>query len=188
MALHLKSHDFKNGQPIPSRFTFQGKSISPHLRWAGAPPETQEFALICEDPDAPTPKPIVHWMIYGISSKTHTLPRGLKKKSLLRKPVEAKQGKNSFLFRGWLGPNPNFWHHGHRYQFKLLALNRKLSLAPGAGRGEFLEAVHGHVIEQAHLEGTYEKTRFQKGKAVVLWGSLIALAAVGISSLKSRKE
>ena len=36
------------------------------IRWENVPEGTRQLALICDDPDAPTPQPWVHWVIYAM--------------------------------------------------------------------------------------------------------------------------
>lgn len=64
--MSLTSPAFKNGQPIPKVYSGEGKDISPPLVWSGLPATTKELALLCEDPDSPTSKPWVHWIVYHI--------------------------------------------------------------------------------------------------------------------------
>ncbi|MGD8525398.1 MAG: YbhB/YbcL family Raf kinase inhibitor-like protein, partial [Thioalkalispiraceae bacterium] len=62
MALLLQSSAFKNGEPIPARFTCEGEDISPPLNWSGVPDLTQSLVLIIDDPDAPDPEaPRMTW-------------------------------------------------------------------------------------------------------------------------------
>jgi MFS family permease len=44
---------FVSGGAMPTKYTGEGEDISPPLSWFDAPQETQSFALICHDPDAP---------------------------------------------------------------------------------------------------------------------------------------
>src|SRR5215475_13750855 len=88
MSLTLSSTAFRNNEPIPQKFTGEGIDVSPPLAWDGVPAQTKEFALICDDPDAPTPEPWVHWVIYGIGSDVHSLPEGVKSNTpQLKDPV-----------------------------------------------------------------------------------------------------
>lgn len=48
---------------IPAKYTGEGQGISPPLSWSGAPDQTKEFAVICDDPDAPQAEPWVHWVL-----------------------------------------------------------------------------------------------------------------------------
>ena len=46
-------------------------------RWSGVPAGTHEFILICEDPDAPMPKPFVHWILHRLPPDITSLPEGV---------------------------------------------------------------------------------------------------------------
>jgi phosphatidylethanolamine-binding protein (PEBP) family uncharacterized protein len=52
MAMRLTSPAFAHEEAIPRQYTCDGEDRCPQLRWTGAPPETQSFALIIHDPDA----------------------------------------------------------------------------------------------------------------------------------------
>ena len=69
MTIRLTSEAFQPGQPIPKVCTGEGQDRSPQLAWDPAPPEVREWALICDDPDAPTPTP---WVML----KGHVLATG----------------------------------------------------------------------------------------------------------------
>ncbi len=96
MTITVTSTAFVHGEAIPTRFTGDGKDISPPLMWKGAPEGTKQFALICDDPDAPTAQPWVHWVIYRIPTDVRSLPEGVPTSPQLTKPVTAMQGKNSW--------------------------------------------------------------------------------------------
>jgi len=64
--LQLTCDAFANGEPIPIRYTADGGSAEPPLRFQGAPRGARSLALLVEDPDAPTPRPFVHWLVYAI--------------------------------------------------------------------------------------------------------------------------
>ncbi|HVT29153.1 MAG TPA: YbhB/YbcL family Raf kinase inhibitor-like protein, partial [Lacipirellulaceae bacterium] len=119
MKFELTSSAFKRGAPIPRKYTGEGDDASPPLAWSAAPPNTKEFALICDDPDAPSAEPWVHWVIYGIPADVSGLPEGVKtNEAKLAKPVVARQGKNSFTSGatvGYRGPMPPPGHGVHHY-------------------------------------------------------------------------
>jgi Raf kinase inhibitor-like YbhB/YbcL family protein len=159
MKIQLSSTAFNNNAPIPRIHTGDSDDRSPPLAWEGAPGDTKEFALICDDPDAPSAEPWVHWVIFGIAAEVHALPEGLPKNAQLNSPIAAKQGKNSWPSGATVGyrgpmPPPGKPHH---YHFKLYALDTKLDLAPSATKDEFLKAIHGHVLAQVELVGTYSR-------------------------------
>jgi phosphatidylethanolamine-binding protein (PEBP) family uncharacterized protein len=58
--IELTSSAFCHGGRLPVRFTSDGQGSSPPLAWDGLPIGTERLALIVEDPDAPTPNPLVH--------------------------------------------------------------------------------------------------------------------------------
>ncbi len=60
MTLRITSKGFVNGEAIPRLRTGEEADVSPALSWEGVPEGTAELALICDDPDAPTPTPWVH--------------------------------------------------------------------------------------------------------------------------------
>ena len=70
MPLVLTSSAFTHQGSIPQQYTCQGRDISPHLSWSGAPEGTKGFVLIMDDPDAPDPaapkRTWVHWVLYAI--------------------------------------------------------------------------------------------------------------------------
>ena len=45
----------------------------------------------------------------------------------------------------------------HRYYFKLYALDTEPTLKPRATKAELLKAIHGHVLAEASLMGTYQR-------------------------------
>src|ERR1700716_3530911 len=78
MALVLSSPAFANGQKIPTKYTCDGKNVSPPLQWSGAPSETRSFVLILEDPDAPSGV-FRHWAVYNLPLECTALPEGVGK-------------------------------------------------------------------------------------------------------------
>ncbi|MBN2583664.1 MAG: YbhB/YbcL family Raf kinase inhibitor-like protein [Planctomycetes bacterium] len=156
-AFTLTSTAFKDGKPIPVKYTGDGKNVSPPLAWAKPPEGTQQFALICDDPDAPRKDPWVHWVIYGLAADVSALPEALATGARLEKPLAALQGKNSSGSTAYRGPAPPKGHGVHHYHFKLYALKSKLELKPGLTKEELLKAMKDHVLAEAELVGTYER-------------------------------
>ena len=160
MAIRITSPAFQSGQPIPKKYTGEGADVSPPLEWSGIPEGTQELALICDDPDAPTPEPWVHWVLYKIPPDVTKLPENLPKTPKLDNPPGALQGKNSWTSGqtiGYRGPMPPPGHGRHRYYFRIYALNTKLNLPPGATKKELMNAMKGHILAEGELMGTYER-------------------------------
>jgi Raf kinase inhibitor-like YbhB/YbcL family protein len=152
--LTIESDSFANLEPMPDRSV----RSSPHLRCAGIPGGAVEPAIIVEDPDAPTPMPFVHWLVYGISvaagGTTIELPAGASEGT----PVEgAREGKTTLRHEHYDGPAPPPGHGPHHYHFQVFALDTKLGLEPGTGRTELLDAMEGHVLAAGEIIGTYER-------------------------------
>lgn len=155
--LQVRSDAFGADQPIPRKFTADGRNVSPPLQWSGAPVETQEFAMIVDDPDAPRPQPWVHWVIYKIPANATTLAEGVTPSERVSDPGGALQGRNSWGKIGYGGPEPPHGHGVHHYHFKVYALDTKLDLQPGLEKDELLAAIQGHVLAEGELIGTYER-------------------------------
>lgn len=152
--MKITSPEFHHGQPIPKRYASDGEDISPPLNWSGAPEGTHAFALVCEDLDATDENhPFIHWIVYGISSRSSVLPEGLAPVAEIGAPISAYQGRNSFGNLGYGGPQPP--SGTHRYVFTLYALDADIGLKPGLGYTEVMSAMRGHILEQAGIKGTY---------------------------------
>src|ERR1043166_1536060 len=61
----LNSHSFSDGADIPKKYTCDGDDVSPELHWTDQPLEAKSFALIVDDPDAPS-GPWVHWVLFDL--------------------------------------------------------------------------------------------------------------------------
>ena len=157
-TMTITSTAFENGQPIPAKYTGEGEDVSPPLAWTGVPDGAQQLALICDDPDAPTDEPWVHWVIYGLAATTTDLPEGVPAAETVDDPP-AVQGVNGWPGRviGYGGPMPPPGHGVHHYHFKLYALDAALGLAPGQSEAELLAAMDGHILATGELIGTYQR-------------------------------
>jgi Raf kinase inhibitor-like YbhB/YbcL family protein len=159
-ALEVTSPAFRANERIPRRHAYDGEgdNVSPALAWSKAPEGTREYALVCDDPDAPRPEPWVHWVVYRIPAGATGLPAGLERKGgPLENPPGAMQGKNTWDEVGWGGPLPPPGHGVHHYRFRVMALDTHLQLMPGATKDALLKAVEGHVLAEGTLVGTYER-------------------------------
>jgi Raf kinase inhibitor-like YbhB/YbcL family protein len=155
----LTSSAFENNGAIPQRHTGDGVDVSPELSWSNAPEGTVAYALIMDDPDAPSADPWVHWVIYGIPGTTSELGEDVPQTAFVPDPAGALQGVNSWDTdnTGYRGPLPPAGDGVHHYHFKLYALDAALNLAAGATKAELLAAMEGHILGQAELVGTYER-------------------------------
>ena len=152
MPFTLTSSAFRNGQPIPSRYTCDGQDLSPPLAWTDPPPGTKGLALISDDHDAPG-NTWVHWVVYSLPSTLRQLPDGLPPDEQL--PDGTQQGLTDFGRTGYGGPCPP--SGTHRYFFTLYALDTRLSVPPRVTKLQLDEAMQGHTLAQAQLMGTYRR-------------------------------
>ncbi len=150
--MELASSAFDNGGMIPPIHTCDGEDVSPPLTWDRLPPGTQSLVLICDDPDAPVGT-WVHWVYYDIPPAPGQLPGRIP--AVERPPQGGVQGINDFRRIGYGGPCPP--GGTHRYFFTLYALDTRLGLQPGLSKAQVLEAMEGHVLQQAQLMGTYRR-------------------------------
>jgi len=154
-GFRLTSPAFANGEPLDPSFTADEEdAVAPPLEWTAPPEGTAELVLIVEDPDAPAPEPFCHWLVWGLAPQ---------KGKLLEGETPPRVGKNSFRNSEWLLPDPPTGHGPHDYVFQLFALDRPLILMSGAGRGELIDAMEGHVLAAAILTGTYARTEDDEG-------------------------
>ena len=150
MAINLTSTTFAANQPIPKKYTGEGVNHSPPLSWSGVPQGAKELALICDDPDAPTAKPWVHWVVYKIPPMQSGLPEGVQD--------NLTEGQNDFNKTSYGGPMPPPGHGVHHYRFHLYALDISLLAGPGLTKEQLMDAMRSHILAEGELVGTYERT------------------------------
>lgn len=151
LSLVVKSAAFSGGHPIPRPFTCDGRDQSPRLDVDGLPSSAKSWAVIVDDPDAPGGT-FVHWVIWNLPVSLHDLGPAVPRTAELADG--SRQGKNSFGKLGYSGPcpPPGLPHH---YRFRVFALDGKLALPTGSSASELERALHGHVVAQGTLVGTY---------------------------------
>lgn len=148
MVLRIESSAFSDGSEIPRKFGYKNENSSPPFKISGVPKEAKSLALIMDDPDAvgAVGKVWVHWLVWNIDPATteiteSTIPNG------------AIEGKTDFDEIGYGGPAPP--DKRHTYVFKLFALDSKLGLIDGSIKQDLDNVMHGHIIEDTTLKGTY---------------------------------
>ncbi|MFO1091521.1 MAG: YbhB/YbcL family Raf kinase inhibitor-like protein [Hyphomicrobiales bacterium] len=158
MPMDLTSPAFLDGGSIPAKYTCEGANVSPPLVWASVPKGTKSLALIVDDPDAPDPAAPkvtwVHWVLYNLPPDLPGLPENAEARGL---PKGAAAGLNDFKETRYGGPCPPIGRH--RYVHKLYALDRLLPALQPATKTAVEAAMKGHVLAEARLIGTYQKTK-----------------------------
>src|SRR5262249_12430500 len=148
----LTSGAFAANGSIPRRYTCDGENISPPLAWRDAPGRTAAFALIMDDPDAPSGT-FTHWVLFNLPATAPSLPEAVP--TTERLDGGALQGRNGAGRTGYTGPCPP--SGTHHYRFTLYALDAALSLGTGASKQQVLDALQSHIVGQGRLIGTYQR-------------------------------
>jgi len=150
--MQLTSSAFDNGQTIPQLYSCQGEDVSPPLAFVGVPDGTKSLALIMDDPDVPPSVRKdgmwVHWVVFNMEPSRAKIEQDI--------GLFATSGVNTGGKLGYMGPCPP--DREHRYFFKLYALETLLDLKEGAAKEQLVEAMQGHILEEAQLMGRFEKS------------------------------
>lgn len=149
MPLKLKSPAFAEGSTIPRKYTGDGDNISPPLEWSGAPDGTRSFAVICEDPDAPSGT-FRHWAVANIPGDRSGISESARERY--------DCARNDFGHDSYDGPAPPRGHGLHHYHFKLAALDvDKIDVSADESAEELWRSVEPHVLAQTETIGTYQR-------------------------------
>jgi Raf kinase inhibitor-like YbhB/YbcL family protein len=151
MVIKIISKVFKEGEIIPDRYACRGVNISPPLEWERVQ-GTVKYAIICEDPDAPSGT-WTHWVIFNLPNNSTSLSEWI----MEREEIDngAKQGFNDFGTIGYRGPCPP--GGTHRYYFKIYALDTVIQLPAKINKEDLLKAMEGHILDEGHLIGRYTR-------------------------------
>jgi len=156
IKMHITSPAFVEHEAIPEKYTCEGRDISPPLTFGGIPAAAKSLVLIVDDPDAPDPEAPkmtwVHWLLFNLPPHTKGLDEDIQ-----MFPDGTDAGLNDWKRRDYGGPCPPIGRH--RYFFKLYALDTRLTGLNAPDKPALLQAMQGHVIEQAELIGTHLKQR-----------------------------
>jgi Raf kinase inhibitor-like YbhB/YbcL family protein len=154
-SIRLSSPAFADGGAMPERCAGEGvgPNISPALEWSGLPAGAVDLVLIVQDPDAPTPRPIVH-LIAEIPPDVSNIAEGV------LTPAHGGAisfGAGSFGRIGYAGPRPVRGHGPHRYLFQIFALNRRVAFDPAPKLDTVMVQIAGSVLARGLLTGTFER-------------------------------
>ena len=150
--MQITSVAFKDGEDIPQKYTCDGDDVSPPLEWTSIPEETKTLTIICDDPDAPMGI-WIHWVVFNVPGDSSGFPENIPPERELENGTI--QGMNDFKKIGYGGPCPP--SGTHRYFFKIYALDTVLDLPFGATKSHVMLSMEGHVLDEAHLLGTYRR-------------------------------
>jgi Raf kinase inhibitor-like YbhB/YbcL family protein len=147
-SLTVTSNSFPSNGAIPVDYTCDGADKSPELTFSASPAGTQSFAIIADDPDAPSGT-FTHWIAYNLRSDVRTLPAGADPATL-----GGAVGTNDFNRPGYAGPCPPKGEL-HHYYFRVFALNAPIAAQAVSTREVVDGAMNGHVLAQGALVGVF---------------------------------
>ena len=150
--LNLSTPAFVPGGPISWRYTcYNIVEPSPPLAWSGVPSGAGSLAVVFDAPDRPGGM-FTQWLVFNLPAEVSQLPEGVPKVGQLDNG--ALQGRNDFGGIGFAAPCPPVLTTA-TYRLSLYALDAPLDLAPGASESDLLQAMAGHVLDQARISGSY---------------------------------
>lgn len=151
-AFVVTSDAFKNGEPIPEKYTMTNYSIP--LSWENEPEGTKSFAVMMVDLH-PVANMWVHWVVLNIPANVHRLPEGASLTDKL--PEGSKELLNSSSLEGYDPPSPPAGSGNHEYKVIVHALDVESLESPDfLSYDDFQELVKGHVLGTAEISGFLE--------------------------------
>jgi len=158
----LTSPDIKGKALMDNKFVFNGfgcsgGNLSPALNWTGAPQGTKSFAVLVQDPDAPTGGAgWWHWVAYNIPADATGLVQGAGTVDGAKLPKGSVQGKTDFGAAGWGGPCPPQGDKPHHYNITVYALKvDKLDIPLDATASLVGFMANANAIAKAKLTGMF---------------------------------
>lgn len=149
--LIVSSPSFKDKGFIPLEHTGYGADSSPRLVLDGLSESAVSIAIIMNDMGHPIPA-YNHWVIWNIPAAS-VIPGAIPHGGRIETLGGAMQGIGYGRHR-YRGPKPPFrW--SHVYHFNVYALDCFLDLPVTTRKKGLLEAMQGHILQQALLEGHY---------------------------------
>jgi Raf kinase inhibitor-like YbhB/YbcL family protein len=146
----LTSPAVKDGGALPVEFTGDGASATLPLAWHHAPKGTKSYALIMHHVAPDMTK--WYWTLYNIPSDVQALPKNVQGVGIA--------GTNSVNHQTVYAPPHSKGPGKKTYILTLYALDAPVQ--PGAPdtvtREVLLQAMAGHILGQAELYVTYERT------------------------------
>ncbi|KAL5727937.1 hypothetical protein ACHQM5_001076 [Ranunculus cassubicifolius] len=144
-----------------SEWQIAHESLSPPIEWYNVPKGTKSLALTVQDIDEDRPRlPLVHWLVINIPPTLNGLPQGFsgkKEEELVGDYAGVKEEIN------WRGPE--LAANGHRFKFKIYALDGNIHLGNQVTNEKLLEEIQGHVLGEAALTGITELSPQDKDNA-----------------------
>ena len=144
--MQISSPTIPNNGTIPGVHTCQGSGVSPELNIFSAHEDAKTLALIVDDPDAASGT-FTHWVVYNIPSSLKKIPAGSNSFG-----ITARNSLNTNVYVPLCPPSGK-----HKYIFTVYALDFSLPNGGIIGKKDLVTAMTGHILDQAHLTGWFQK-------------------------------
>jgi Raf kinase inhibitor-like YbhB/YbcL family protein len=149
-TITVTSRAFTDGSRIPVDHTCDGTDVMPELVFSSPPATTKSLLLYVEDPDTSSGT-FTHLIAFNLSPELRKLPSA---PDLAAAGETARFGLNDFGATRYSGPCPPKGE-GHRYRFRIVALDTMLKVSEGATRAQVDEATDGHILGEGVLMGHF---------------------------------
>ena len=149
--LEVISSAFNNEDYIPDKYTGYGIDVSIPLEIKNINSSGKSIIIIMDDPDAPTSKPFVHWLIWNIPANITNIPEAIPNSEKVNILNEAIQGKNDFKTIGYKGPIPPSGIH--TYRINVYILDCFLKIDSNSTREELENAMKNHILQSSIIKG-----------------------------------
>ena len=146
-TITVTSSDVVAGSTVPERLTCLGDNKPPVLQWKGGPRAPAGWAVVVEDPDAPSGT-FTHWVVTGLPSTASSIDGAAL-------PAGAVVSQASSGQAAWVGPCPPKGQT-HRYRFRVQALSTALRLAPTTPAVEARSKIEAVTTDAGQLEATFK--------------------------------
>jgi hypothetical protein len=151
-SIDVFSSAFRDGEPIPARYTVDGEGLSPSIQWRGVPAGTAGVVVLVEDMDSPGGPPLA--IVWGLPGGDGGLPEGALSN---RREQKSAAGLRSYHMTRYRPPDPQRAHGLHRYAVQVLALDAAPRFEGTPDRAAVIDAARGHILGAGCLIGTYAR-------------------------------
>ena len=132
-------------EDFPPDYVGKGVNRSPPIRVEGILPGIKSLAIVATTSPEEGPARVA-WILWNLPAVA-LIPEGFPADGVVESPAHAVQGTNDFGTIGYRGPCPEPGA-GEAYVFRVYALDRALTLAPGATWEEMIRAI-GRSMNQS---------------------------------------
>jgi Raf kinase inhibitor-like YbhB/YbcL family protein len=169
--LLLRTNAFKDAARLPLKYTCWAddhQKVSPPLQWSHTPKGTQSFTLMLTAPQNlhVSLRPDIIWVLWNIPASTTEIPEGLPQGAELPDgsrqvvtPLSSRsrdEGKSEEKIVGYNPPCAPAGAGELHYEFKLFALDAKLTLPSNVTGEDVLKAIDGHILGASVYYATME--------------------------------